>query len=168
MPSGGRRAGAGGKRPKKPRELKIIEGSFRKDRDGDTPPVVGGFPPEPEDLTDLERRAWASLPKAPWIGETDAQTVRAAVTVYARILRVQEQMRTTPDASNPLTFKHTTTSDGSERVEAKANPLYTLELQLWGRLMAILSELGLTPAARGKVSVPQVNADEDAWAKILG
>jgi hypothetical protein len=166
MPSGGKRNRSGP--PKKPRELKIIEGSFRKDRDGNTPPVVGAFPPIPGDVSEAEAALWQTFPKPGWIGETDGLAVRAAVSIFARILAVQQAMRATPDAANPLTFKVSFSADGEERLEPKPNPLYTLELQLWGRLMAVLGALGLTPADRGKVSVPKVDeASVDKWAGIL-
>ena len=78
-------------RRRKPREMKVIEGSFRKDRDGNTPQVIGSFPQAPDSLSEAEAKLWQTFPKPAWIGETDQVTVRAAVTVYARILRVQEQ-----------------------------------------------------------------------------
>jgi hypothetical protein len=166
MPSGGKRNRSGP--PKKPRELKVLEGSFRKDRDGNTPPVVGSFPVQPEGLSDPEAALWAQFPKPAWIGETDGVAVRAAVSIFARILRVQESMRATPDAGNPLTFKISFSTDGEERLEPKPNPLYTLELQLWGRLMSVLGSLGLTPADRGKMQAPKVDDSvEDKWAGIL-
>jgi hypothetical protein len=153
---------------KKPRELKVIEGTFRKDRDGDTPAVVGTFPVQPTDLSEAEAQLWATFPKPGWIGETDVVAVRAAVSIFARIMRCQEAMRATPDAGNPLTYKISYSADGEERLEPKPNPLFTLELQLWGRLMSVLGTLGLTPADRGKVSVPKVDGEAvDKWAGIL-
>lgn len=167
MPSGGKRSRSGP--PKKPRELKIIEGSFRKDRDGATPPVQGGFPLPPSALSEAERLLWEQFPKPAWIGETDVLAVHAAVSLYALILQNQAAMRATAEAGSPLTFKVSHDGDGTPMLEPKANPLYGQQVQLWGRLMAVLATLGLTPADRGKVSVPQVSDDAaDQWAALLG
>jgi hypothetical protein len=148
--------------------MKLLEGGFRKDRDGKTPPVVGTFPPAPADLDEYERQAWDSLPKPGWIGETDAIAVWLTVSLRADLSRLDQAMRATPDAANPITYKHTPSADGEPNLEPKINPLYTARLQHRARLMAFLSELGLTPAARGKMQAPQVDeAAEDKWAGIL-
>jgi hypothetical protein len=143
MAKGGARAGAGRKR--RPLEAKVIEGRFRKDRDAATPPVVGGFPSQPADLTAAEAELWEAFPKPAWIGETDVIAVRAAVNLYARVLEIQ-------------------------RVEQETGePAHDAALKVWGRLMSALSALGLTPADRGKMHAPKPNSQEgDEWAKLLG
>jgi hypothetical protein len=166
MPSGGKRNRSGP--PKKPLELKVLEGSFRKDRDAETPAVVGTFPQPPADLDEYERKAWDSLPKPAWIGETDSEAVRLTVSLRADLYRLDAAMQATPDAANPITFKHTPSADGEPNMEPKINPLYTARLQHRARLMAFLSELGLTPAARGRMQAPKVDETaEDKWAGIL-
>src|SRR5688572_9978859 len=106
MAKGGKRTGAGAKR--KPTELKVLEGSFRKDRHGDAPPVVPGFPAAPECLMEAERQLWASFPKPNWIGQTDVVAVHAAVSTYERILRNQKAQQATETAGHPLSYKYTT------------------------------------------------------------
>jgi hypothetical protein len=142
MPSGGKRNRSGP--PKKPRELKVLEGSFRKDRDGNTPLAVGTFPAQPADLSAAEAELWAQFPKPAWIGETDVIAVRAAVELYARVLDIRRAERETGE------------------------PAHDMALKVWGRLMSVLGSLGLTPADRGKMSAPKVDeATEDKWAGIL-
>ncbi len=156
-------------RPRKPKELKVLEGSFRVDRDRGAPEVVGGFPAAPEGLSADEMKVWETFPRAPWIGETDRPNIHAAVSTYALILRNHQKQRASPEAGHPLAFKYSYDGDGNERVEPKENPLITQEIKLWGRLMSILSELGYTPASRGKVSARQTTNDktEDKWAGVL-
>lgn len=167
MPPGGRRIGAG--RPRKPRELKVIEGTFRRDRDGGSPPVQGTFPAPPDWVSEAERQLWSWFPRPAWIGATDVLAVHAAVSLYALVLQNQAAMRATPDASAPLAFKVTHDGDGNERLEPKANPLYGQQLQLWARLMGVLATLGLTPADRGKMHVPDViDVEADPWTALLG
>lgn len=164
MAKGGRRSNTGPKR--KPTELRVLEGTFRKDRHGDAPGVVGGFPGAPEHLSEAERQLWQTFPKPGWIGETDALAVNAAVSVFERILRNQKAQQATEQAGNPLTFKYSYDSDGNQTVEPKENPLITQELKLWGRLMSILATLGLTPSDRTKMAAPKVGDVEDKWAAI--
>ena len=166
MAKGGKRSGSGPKR--KPAELRVLEGTFRKDRHGGAPAVQGGFPAMPEGLTGEEQRLWQTFPKPAWIGETDGIAVHGAVSIYERILRNQKAQHATEDAGSPLTLKYTVDGDGNRTAEPKENPLITQEIKLWGRLMSILATLGLTPADRAKMTAPKVD-DEAAnkWAGIL-
>ena len=166
MAKGGKRVGAG--RKHKPTELKVLEGRFRKDRHGDAPPVVPGFPAAPQGLSEAEAELWAWFPKPSWIGQTDVLAVHAAVSVYERILRNQKAQRVTATAGNPLSYKFTPSADGEPNMEPKENPLITQEVKLWGRLMSILGTLGLTPADRAKMQAPKVDdKPENKWAGIL-
>lgn len=166
MAKGGKRVGSGPKR--KPTELRVLEGTFRKDRHGGSPSVVGIFPNTPPHLSEAEKQLWEAFPKPVWIGETDVVAVNAAVSLFERVLRVQRAQGATPEAGAPLAFRVTHDGDGNERLEPKENPLLTLEIKLWGRLMTVLDTLGLTPSARTKMQAPKVNQDaDDKWAGIL-
>jgi hypothetical protein len=166
MASGGRRSRSGP--PKKPTELKIIEGTFRKSRDGKAPIVDGSFPAAPEHLSASELQLWQQFPRVPWVVESDVIAVHGAVAIYDRILRNQRAQQVTLEAGNPLAFKVAHDSDGGQTLEPKENPLITQELKLWGRLMSILASLGLTPADRTKMAAPRVDGNtDDKWAGIL-
>ena len=134
-------------RKRKPHELKVLEGQFIPPavRNNPPPAVVGGFPAPPDDLSEAEAKLWATFPKPGWIGETDALAVRAAVSIYARVLQVQPLAR----LGDPKDID--------------------TEAKLWGRLMSILAALGLTPADRSKMQIPARDSEDEArWAKILG
>lgn len=133
-------------RKHKPKELKVLEGTFRKDRGGDAPSVSGGFPVAPDCLNEAEQRLWETFPRVAWIGASDVLAVHAAVSIYERILRNQQRQQDFPD---------------------KAWKLINAEAALWGRLLSILGSLGLTPADRGKMTAPKVNDQQDKWAGIL-
>lgn len=165
MAKGGRRSGSGRKR--KPTEMRVIEGTFRKDRHGDAPKVDVGFPEAPECLIPTERELWDAFPKPAWIGKTDVLAVHAAVSIYERIRRNQKAQGATETAGNPLAYKFTPSADGEPNMEPKENPLITQELKLWGRLMSVLGTLGLTPADRAKMQAPKAEEVEDKWAGIL-
>lgn len=143
MPSGGARPRAGRKR--KPVELKVLEGSFRKDRDGERPVLANGtFPEPPPHLSESERQLWASFPRVPWIDDTNAAAVESAVAVYDRLLKIRAGR-----TDDPLAGLQT-------------------ELQCWGRLLSILEVLGLTPSSRGKMQTKKLDEHtDDKWSGIL-
>src|SRR5262245_40047271 len=126
MATGGKRPGAG--RKQKPVELKVLEGTFRKDRNGDAPGGVGGFPQLPEGLTPSQQALWQAFPRVAWIGESDRMAVHGAVALYDLILKNHQAMQATEQAGNPLAFKYSHDADGNQNVEPKENPLYTQQL----------------------------------------
>lgn len=155
-------------RRRKPRELKVLEGGFRKDRHGDEPEVVLGWPKAPEALTRTERELWDALPKVPWIVSSDVIAVHGAVSLYDRILRNQRAQQATAEAGAPLAYKVLHDMDGGQTLEPKENPLISQELKLWARLFSVLGTLGLTPADRAKMRMPKVtDALQDKWAGLL-
>jgi phage terminase small subunit len=167
MPKGGKRYRSGP--PRKPTELRVIEGTFKQSRHGHAPVTpAGGFPDAPAHLNEAERALWETFPRVNWIAPSDVVAVNAAVSIYERILRNQKAQQATPEAGNPLSFKVTVDGDGNPAMEPKPNPLITQELQLWGRLMSVLATLGLTPADRAKMQAPKADAAaEDKWAGLL-
>jgi hypothetical protein len=162
--AGNKRSG----RKRKPTELKVLEGSFRKDRHGDPPAVVAGFPAAPEGLTPSQQALWDSFPRPGWIGQTDGLAVYGAVAIFDLILRNQQQQQATPESGHMLAFKVSYDGDGNERLEPKENPLIVQALKMWRELRASLAVLGLTPADRAKMTAPKVDgAVDDKWAGIL-
>ena len=167
MPKGGKRYRSGP--PRKPTELRIIEGTFKKSRHGKAPETpAGGFPEAPAHLTPEQAQLWASFPRVGWIAPSDALAVEGVVTTYDLCRRNQQAQRATPEAGNPLAFKVGHDSDGGTTLEPKQNPLVTQHLQLWARMFSMLAALGLTPADRAKMQAPkQDEAAEDKWAGLL-
>lgn len=147
MAKGGKRTGSGRKR--KPAELRVLEGSFRKDRHGGVPAVSGGFPAAPDCLSEAERALWAAFPRPAWIGNTDAIAVHAAVSLYANVRQLQRARLEYSGDGLPL-------------------GLIAEEAKQWGRLMSVLGTLGLTPADRTKMQAPRADDNtDDKWAGIL-
>ena len=111
-------------------------------------PVTLGFPRAPRHLSEDERGLWKTFPRPVWITEGDLVAVEAAVCLYARVW-----------------------ANRREQVGAEADRglrLVDLEVKLWGRLITVLSSLGLTPADRSKMSVRKQDATtDDKWAGVL-
>lgn len=128
-------------RKRKPTELKVLEGSFRRDRHGNAPLVSGKFPEAPVHLLEAERQLWETFPKPAWIVESDVAAVDGAVSIYAALIACRQMEQRSVDA----------------------------EVKLWGRLMTYLSALGLTPADRSKMAPARVDdSADDKWAGLLG
>lgn len=168
MPKGGARVRSGP--VKKPKELKVLEGTFRKDRDGGTPLVpVGAFPAPPAYLNERQRELWRELEQhcGRWIGQSDMLAVLGCVSLYDLLRENFTARAATPDAASMLTSKVFMDDSGGGAVEAKENPLVTQQLKLWQGLRGFLAILGLSPADRARVQVKEADGKPSKWAGIL-
>ena len=163
MPKGGRRVGAGQRRG--PVEKKILEGRFRKHRDPVPLPVTGPFPDPPDHVSEAERAAWAAWPHQSWIVEGDKVAVDAGVSLYARVIANRYKQRALEAEAD---WRDLTPDGKLDRID-KEMKLVNQEIALWGRLLAVLGTLGLTPADRTRLT-PKPTADattKDKWAGVL-
>ena len=154
MAKGGRRAHAGMKR--KPTAMKVVQGTFRADRHGTEAVIPAKWPDAPAHLNARERELWASLRPhcETWVAASDWPALNGVVSLIDRVLRVQSAQRATDASAGPLAFKFTPSADGEPNIEAKENPLYTLELKVWRELRAYIGLVGLSPADRTRVQKP--------------
>ncbi len=141
-------------RPRKPTELKILEGTFRKDRDGSRVLFAATpFPAPPAHLTTGQRRLWTQLETycASWVGESDWMALTGAVSLFDLLLQVQA-------AQQPLN------PDGAGAAE---HPLIGTEVKLWKELRGYLAILGLSPADRARVHSKEPSGKPSKWAGVL-
>jgi hypothetical protein len=169
MARGGARVRSGP--AKKPKELKVLEGTFRTDRDGGTPiATVGDFPTAPDYLNDRQRELWAELERhcGAWVGTSDKLAVLGAVSIFDMILRNIDAQNATPDSCAMLTSKVFMDEKGGGAAEAKESPLITQQIKLWRELRGYLAILGLSPADRARVQVKETHGKSGSkWAGIL-
>ncbi len=169
MAKGGARVRSG--QTRKPKELKVLEGTFRKDRDGGTPMVsAGAFPDPPEYLNDQQRALWRELEQhcGAWIGTSDKLAVLGAVSVFDLILRNFKAQQEGDGADAMLTSKVFMDDKGGGTVEAKENPLIGQQIKLWRELRGFLAILGLSPADRARVQVKESHGKPTSkWAGVL-
>lgn len=167
MPKGGRRARAGG--PRKPTDLKVIEGTFRKDRHGrEVTTGEAKFPKPPGflQLSGREKRVWKCVGEhcGAWTALSDWTTVWGLVRLIERLIRNHEAQLETDGASHPLAFRHTikhvpvpgarpgeVEDQQLEIVEAKSNPLVDQEIKLFDKLRPYIGLLGLSPVDRARM-----------------
>jgi len=158
MPRGGARPGAG--RKKKPDELKVLEGTWRKDRDGDRPPSVAPdglveFPEPPKHLTPAQRDLWNDLRRhcGGWVKPGDWLAVNGVVSIFERLCLTQRTYEARRGKKNPMSL----------------DAVVNLEVKLWRELRGYLAILGLSPADRAKVApkAPAAAKKASKWDGII-
>lgn len=145
-------------RKKKPTELKMIEGTYRKDRDNPLAPKVTGdliSPPNyfSEAQADVWKYAIENAPKG-LLKKLDISVlevwVNAYVTYRESYAKVQEMGQVTVSPSGyPIVNPYLSNMNKQAVIMMKAS-----------------SELGFSPTSRGKVSVSVEEVEDDPWARI--
>ena len=128
-------------RPKKPVALKILQGTFRADRDGDpSHAVIGdGTPEMPKDLTGEAKKLWEQIvPGLVALGiakAADTLALSQACRMYAEYRRAWKEVVKIPVI-----------------LPAWSQTIYGAN-SLWTRIDSILSRFGMTPADRAKLRI---------------
>lgn len=146
MAKGGRRLHSG--RKPKPTALKVLQGTFRRDRHAaEVQHVEAKWPDPPAHLSRRERKLWRRIGRecGPWVTLCDWPTINGVVSLLDRLLTIQAAQRASEDAGRPLT------ADGKPNAEPAANPLYVMELKFWTALRGYIAILGLSPADRARM-----------------
>ena len=164
MAKGGRRVHAG--RKPKPTALKVVQGTFRRDRHGNEPRVSSAWPDAPVfiKLTRRQKTIWAGLKDSDsWHALTDWPSVWMLVVAIDGLLQNHDAQRETDSSDHPLAFKHVLQEKGDTTIEivtAVENPLKTAELKLLDRVYKFVSINGYSPVDRARMpAVGQVEAE---------
>ncbi|MEK7178536.1 MAG: P27 family phage terminase small subunit [Patescibacteria group bacterium] len=139
-----------GGRPRKPRALKLVQGTDRPDRENKRAPAPPSapLPPPQKDLNPHEKRAWRELAALvdPLRVAAPADVVAFRHLVYC--LGQVEQARAALRKAGSQTFE--TVSEGG--VSVKKRPEVEIIATFEKILDAKLGRFGLTPAEREKVT----------------
>jgi phage terminase small subunit len=158
-------------RKRKPTAIKVLEGSYRKDRHGHEMQVLTGWPEPPVWMNDRERGIWDGLRPycQAWITESDWPALYGLVSTMEMILLNREARAANEgEAGKPLAYTVKVDGDGSPIMEPKENPLFTQHMKLTNALRGFIATLGLSPVDRAKVHGNQPNDEaEDKWAGVL-
>lgn len=137
-------------RPRKPIQVKIAEGNRSKDPDLGLHQEVDlpkNFPPAPEHLSDYAREEWDYM--APLIHdcdllrEPDGRAFASYCEIYAQWRRCCEEHKEEGYALTVINAKG----------HIAMNPLLKIFEKCNVQMLAYLTQFGLTPASRGKVTV---------------
>ena len=172
-------------RPRTPSHLKLVRGTARSDRTNPREPKPEkGIPPTPAHMTPHGKKAWRYL--APLINRTgvltksDAVALEQASELYGSILAARERLRepimgSRYDRKTGLTVvfevaaanARTYTTFGSTGVTVRDRPEHDVIKEARRELLRYLTEFGLTPASRSKVSALPDERKADPAAKYF-
>lgn len=131
---------------KKPTPLKILQGTFRKDRDGPEPEfTIAAEPPAPPAFLSRDGKAhWRELsPELHRLGlltVVDVNALAMLCATWARIRRIERAL----DAEGQVIV--------GVKGKPVRHPLGPELHQQQAHYLKLLTEFGLTPASRGRVS----------------
>ena len=155
-----------GRKPK-PREVQIAEGRHLKDPQrfkNEVPKTSSEEPTKPEHLTETAAAEWdrvQQLMKAAGLWSATYQTtLELYCETYASYRHAFEKVKQTGAAL--------ITKDKNGEPVVRRNP-FSVELHKYqDELLKLLTELGLTPSSRSRVSMPDGNGQsDDPFLKLL-
>lgn len=135
-------------RPSKPAQLKVLEGTARKDRINHGPKVEIGIPQCPSDAPDCVREAWdeigPELAKQGLLTTADQMPLFAYLDSYTKFKLVTNAIESMEDMVEK-------TPNGYRQMSQAIH----LRSKLWKEVMQGSKEFGHTPAARSALKQPQ-------------
>jgi len=156
-------------RPRKPTELKILEGAqpCRINRSQPVPPKGAG--PCPDHLDDLGREAWsritARLEEMGVLTMADGEAIALYASIYSRwrgaVDEVESDGLTLTSSTVTKTAKGETT-----RKATKAHPLIAVVNESQAQMTRLLGLFGMTPSSRSSLHV-QAEAKADPVLDFL-
>lgn len=127
------------------------------------PKLPKAEPPMPADLDDDALREWRRLVdvtmKAEVLTEAERSIVEIAAHAYSTFVRAQREIN-----AKGMTYETTNTTGG---LVIKARPEIAIASDAWRRYRSAICELGLTPAARAKVSTVDPGEEESPAASYF-
>ncbi len=151
-------------RPRKPSHLKVVSGTAQKCRmNPDEPEAPKGAPDAPLWLSDRAAEIFAGL-CATIDGMGYLSTADQAVIAMAAS-RLEEVEITTAAVEDGGRTYDTANAQGERMI--RPNPMVAQRSEAMRHAHALLSELGLTPAARSKVSAGK-KADDNPFRALMG
>jgi P27 family predicted phage terminase small subunit len=158
-------------RPKKPTQLKLIQGTFRKDRNSENEPEpekVIEIPKPPSYLTKYAKKLWkvltAELIEQEILTKVDIPALEACCEAYGRA--AHEAVFRPRDLETGKLMKRTLAEYMKGR-NSQTMPEYTAMTKAFNTFKTYLIEFGLTPASRGRINIPKSPEEEADTMKRL-
>jgi len=157
---------------KTPTKLKVIRGTFRKDRapkrEAD-PEVVTEVPKPPTGMPRHGRRMWnrlaAELVAKDLLTVVDLEALEALCSAYALFKEARQAIYRYRDADGK--WRHRTAGEYLAGRNSQTIPELGAMRQALALMKSYMVEFGLTPAARGKIELPaREPKDEDPMEKL--
>lgn len=145
-------------RKRTPDHLKVVSGTDRADRRNDAAPTPDvARPPMPSTLTDFAAANWdrfcGVLESMGVLSVADEFALEQLVETYAQWLHAQGVI--------DIEGTHYTTESKSGGTMVRAHPAVAMRSDAARRFASLMSEFGLTPASRSRVSVSDGEGAQD-------
>jgi len=159
-------------RPKKPTNLKLIQGTHRKDRVPEhepEPEKVSEVPRPPSYLSKHAKKLWKTLAEElvekGILTVVDLPALEVCCEAYGQYRAAQEAVFRPVD---PKTGKRTkrTLSEYMKGRNSQTMPEYSSMTKAFYYFKAYLIEFGLTPASRGRIDLPDSGEEEDPMKRL--
>lgn len=150
-------------RPRKPTTLKKLGGTLQPSRTNELEPVPDvalGLPPEW--LTPMAKEYWQEIGGLLLQMKVISYADTAAMTLLCDVLAQWVSVRVTIAKRGRV---YELLSDGGKVFRAR--PEVAMEADLWRRAKAMLTEFGLTPASRSKVSALGAPEEKDPLSALI-
>jgi len=164
---------------RKPRGLKVIQGTFRKDRNPGNEPdpeKVLEAPKPPSSLNRWGKSMWkalaAKLVETKVLTEVDLYALEACCTQYGlyrelhdAIYHVEEAVEV--DGKTVVRRRRRTLAEYLNGRNSQTMPEYIQMKGAFAQLRQYLTEFGLTPAARNRIDIPETPDEKDRMEELL-
>ena len=145
-------------RPRKPTNLKVVQGTNRPHRNNNEPQVAIEIPPCPDYLGKEAKKYWGEISKqlanVGLIGIVDGALFGLHCDSYGRFKEISGQLEKIEDML-----------DETPNGLGVQSALWQIRNKLWDQVLRSASEFGLSPAARSKINLPaKSEKKEDGWA----
>jgi P27 family predicted phage terminase small subunit len=155
--------------PRKPTNMKVIEGTFRTDRaNPDEPRPAVEIPSCPAQLSAGAKREWyriaALLEEMGLVAKVNRASLAAYCSLYARWIKAESEIAAEGEIYKVITGEKRAV-DGTVTVfySYKKSPWVDIALKCAVEMRHFANEFGLTPASQSKVSAkPKEKADPKA------
>ena len=166
MPRGGQN--------RKPRQAKIIQGTFRTDRNPGrepTPPVVLTLPKPPAGMNRWARRLWKNLVQdlvdQQLLTSVDLTTLELTCEAYGQYKEAKEAVFRPLDPNTGRRARLSLAEYMRGR-NSQTMPEYTAMTKAFAIYKSYLTEFGLSPASRNRIHLPvRKEAGEDPMERLL-
>lgn len=147
-------------RPCKPTQLKVIQGTYRKDRaaaNEPQPEKVSNVPKPPAYLTKYAKTLWVSLAteltEQGILTKIDIPALEACCEAYGQYRAAHEAVFHPHDPDTGKRIKRTL-EEYMDKRNSQTMPEYTAMTKAFNLFKTYLIEFGMTPASRGRISIP--------------
>jgi phage terminase, small subunit, putative, P27 family len=165
MPSGGHN--------RKPRQLKVIQGTFRKDRNPEHEPEPQKFvevPRPPSWLNSHGKRRWwdlaEELVRNGLLTVVDIPALEMTCDIYGQYRDLHDAIYKPIDPDTGKRTKRTLAQYMAGR-NSQTIPEYTAMRNLLAAYKSYLAEFGLTPVSRNRVNIPKPERAADPMEALL-